>query len=250
MDRAPGYDDDSAVQVVSERPSRPWLIALAVALVVIGGMALIGRLLERQETSSATFSEPIDGMSIDTDNGDIIIVAASVDETRVEWVATYSVRSPDPTASIEGGWLEIDAGCPGFSLPFVGGCRVDIRVTAPVGAAIEAASANGDVEIEGVIGSLAADTSNGDVIGRRLAARTVGATTSNGAISLSFIQAPDRVTADTSNGAITIEVPNVPFRIEADTDNGRLTLDVVADPDAARVIEAASRNGDVTIRRS
>jgi hypothetical protein len=248
MDHAPGYDDELTVEVVSGR--RPWLIALAIALVVIGGLALIGRFLERQEISSLAFSEPIDGVSVDTNNGDIIIVASAVSETQVDWVATYSVIAPDPVAIVESGKLEIAGGCPGFSLPFIGGCRVDFRVTVPAGMIIEADSANGDVEVEGIIGSLSAETSNGDVIGRRLAARTVRANTSNGSVNLIFTQAPERVTADTSNGAITIEVPDVPFRVEADTDNGRVTLDVVADPDAARVIEATSNNGDITIRRS
>lgn len=249
MDGAPDTRDDLDIEIVPVRPLRPWLIALTVILVLVGGLALLGRLLDRQETVVSTFAQPIDTVVVGTPNGNILITASAAAEVEVERTAAFSIRSPRPGAEVADGTLTLEAGCPGLWLPLLGGCRVDYRITVPVGVAVTADAPNGDIELEGIAGPVMVGTSNGDVVGRRLLARLVEATTSNGSITLSFTQAPDRVRADTSNGPITIEVPDVPFRVETDTDNGRLTLDVIADPDAPRVIEANSSNGDITIRR-
>jgi DUF4097 and DUF4098 domain-containing protein YvlB len=241
-------------------------IVVALILIVVGASQLATSIFESKRTTVERFGEAVERLVIDADNGEITVTAAG-SEIVVERDERYVFRRPDREAELAGSTLVLDDGCPSFNFLFLGGCRVDFRVTVPADIALELDGSNGDITVEGVAGGVVlrtsngdidldrlsgdvdAETSNGSIVGRFLSSPSFSADTSNGRITLRFEQPPDRVVADSSNGDIDVEVPDLVYRIDADTDNGDIDVEVVSDPDAARTIEVRSNNGDIEVRR-
>ncbi len=242
-------------------------IVLAVILIVIGSSALIANVFESRRSTTQRFGDSVDSLVVSSANGEITVTAMSGTEIVVERDEHYLFRRPSREAELVGSSLVLGDGCPSFNFLFLGGCRVDFRVTVPADVSIDLESSNGDLVIEGITGGVVLRTSNGDIdldrltgeidaktsngsiIGRGLESPAVDADTSNGRISLVFEEPPDRLVAETSNGNIDIGLPALPYRINANTSNGDIDLDVVSDPEAARTIDVTSSNGDIDIRR-
>jgi hypothetical protein len=265
-----GFVDESAPRsgLRRGRTALRWgAILVAIILIVIGSSALITSIFESRRSTTQRFGDTIDRIVVMSDNGEISVTAVEGTEIVIERDERYVFRRPSRDADLKGTTLVLGDGCPSFNILFLGGCRVDFRLTVPAGVSIDLDSSNGDLVVEGITGGVVlhtsngdvdldrlsgevdAETSNGSIIGRSLTSPSVHADTSNGRITLIFDEPPDRVVADTSNGNIDIEVPAMPYRIDADTSNGDIDLDVVSDPDAARTIDARSSNGDIEIRR-
>ena len=268
-------EPDGADETSSERSAlgrtrtgaRIAAIVLAVVLIVIGSSALITNIFESRRSTTQRFGDTVDQLVVSSRHGEISVTAVEGTEIVIERDEHYVFRRPSREAELVGSTLVLGDGCPSFNFLFLGGCRVDFRVTVPAGVSLELDSSNGDLVVEGITGGVVLRTSNGDidldrltgeidaktsngaVIGRGLESSAVDADTSNGRISLVFEAPPDRLVAKTSNGNIDIEVPALPYRINANTSNGDIDLDVVSDPDAARTIDVTSSNGDIDIRR-
>ncbi len=251
--------------------SRSWakiaLMVVAVFLIVIGASALVTNIFESRRSTTQRFGDAVERLVVTAGNGEIIVTAASGTEIVIERDERYVFRRPSRVADLEGSTLVLDDGCPSFNMLFLGGCRVNFRITVPPGTSIDLDSSNGDLVVEGITGGAVLRTSNGDIdldrltgeidartsngaiVGRGLRSAAVDVDTSNGRISLVFEAPPDRVAAETDNGPIYLEVPDLAYRIDADTANGDIDLEVVSDPDATRTIEVESSNGDIEIRR-
>jgi hypothetical protein len=275
-DEIPPQDESTAPEAESpgrslgRRAGRAGRIALmiaAVVLIVIGTSALLTGIFESSRTTTARYDGAVDRLVVRSGNGEIVVTATDTAEIEVQRDERYVFRRPERAAGVEDGTLTIEDGCPSFNFLFLGGCRVDFRITVPAATAIDLDSSNGDLVVEGIEGSIVVKTSNGDIdldrvagpteavtsngsiVGRGLETATVRADTSNGRISLVFASVPDSVEADTSNGDIDIALPDAPYRIDADTGNGDVDVRVVSDPGAPRSITARSSNGNIDIRR-
>jgi hypothetical protein len=275
-DETPTRDERTASETASPdrslgrragRAGRIVMMIAAVVLIVIGASASLTGIFESSRTTTARYDGEVGRLVVRSGNGEIVVTATDTAEIEVQRDERYVFRRPSRVADVEGGTLTVEDGCPSFNLLFLGGCRVDFRITVPVATAIDLDSSNGDLVVEGiedaivvrtsngdidldrVAGPTEAVTSNGSIIGRGLETSAVRADTSNGRISLVFASIPDRVDADTSNGDIDIALPDAPYRIEADTSNGDVDVQVVSDPGAPRSITATSSNGNIDIRR-
>jgi len=249
------------------RAGRIALMIVAVVLIVIGASAILTGIFESTRATTVRYDGAVDRLVVRSGNGEIVVTATDTTEIEVQRDERYVFRRPGRVAAVEDGTLTLEDGCPSFNFLFLGGCRVDFRITVPAATAIDLDSSNGDLVVEGIEGTIVVRTSNGDIdldrvagateavtsngsiVGRGLETDTVRADTSNGRVSLVFASIPDGVEANTSNGDIDIALPDAPYRIDTDTGNGDVDIQVVSDPDARRSITATSSNGNIDIRR-
>jgi len=173
--------------------------------------------------------------------------------------------SNDVTIEQRGDVLHIDQDCTGFILNF--GCQASFDVTVPDGARVSGATSNGAVSLvgldgpvdvatsngaitlEGLTSSVVARTSNGAITGNGLGSAEVDLVTSNGRISLTFINPPSSVAVRSSNGALDVVLPPdaPPFAVETSTSNGSVTIDIRTDPTASQSISMRTSNGAITL---
>jgi hypothetical protein len=231
-----------------KRWRRPLIIIAGSLLILAGLTTLLNRLFQQTRTSTETYSETLEQLVINSDNGDVTIVTTQSEGVTVERTERYSFRLPKGTAEIDGTTLTLDEGCPGFFSIFLGRCRVDFRIEAPAGVEVTVNLSNGEIDVDGIGGGVSLNSSNGRITGRSLVATVLLADTSNGDIELVFTSAPERVVAETSNGDIEIVVPDHSYKIEAETSNGSIEYGVTNDPDAERSILATTSNGNIEVR--
>ncbi|MET0933157.1 MAG: DUF4097 family beta strand repeat-containing protein [Mycetocola sp.] len=255
----------------------PWLIVLLVVgiplilvALIIGGSIAAVNTFRGDPVSDTVDAEAASSLVVSIPNASIHLVESDDDQIHATMQGNYSGTRPTLTATESGRETEIRGGCPnGWFL--VNRCRVRIEVALPADLDVTVAGRNGAITAENLTGDLDLSTTNGSIevdessgalvlhsTNGRIeledsASTEVRAQTTNGAVHLSFAEAPDEVTANSTNGEIRIVVPDdgTEYFIEADTTNGRVdTEDVPGDRRANRTITAGTTNGGVTIETS
>ncbi len=186
-------------------------------------------------------------LDVTTENGAIDVVAAPVDEIEIRTAleesnrgdAAYAIDVDDERLVLTG---ECDSG-------WWRQCSVGFRVVVPAELDVVIETDNGRVGVDGLAGTLRIASDNGAVVGERLDATVVRATSHNGRIQLDFATAPTDVEATTDNGSIAIVVPDGEeiYAVDTDSANGSIDVAVRADPAAERHITARSNNGAIDI---
>ncbi|MCX6561182.1 MAG: DUF4097 family beta strand repeat-containing protein [Candidatus Aminicenantes bacterium] len=113
----------------------------------------------------------------------------------------------------------------GVRLELVRSTNGDVELIGKFGE-VAASSTNGNVRLEGAAGPAVLDTTNGDIVARDIRG-SVKADTTNGGITLTVDGLKDNVTADTTNGSIRVKLlGTVNARLEARTTNGHIDVAV------------------------
>jgi hypothetical protein len=264
-------------QTPPRRRLSPWVLVLlfvgipliALALIIGGSVAAVNA-FRGTPVSDSIDADAGSSLLIDAPNASIRLSVSDDDEIHATMRGSYSGREPSLDVTTTAGETEIRGGCPGGWFVF-NRCRVQIEVTGPADLDVTAGGRNGAITADGLTGDLNLSTTNGSIevdessgvlvlrsTNGRIeledsASTEVRAQTTNGAVRLSFAEAPDEVTANSTNGGIQIEVPDdgTEYYIEADTTNGRIdTEDVPGDRRADRTITAGTTNGGITIETS
>lgn len=250
------------------------LLAVGIPLVLIGLITggSIGALnaFRGDAVSDTVDAEAGSSLVVDAPNASIHLSESDDGEIHATMRGSYSGTRPTLTAAESGRETEIRGGCPDGWFLF-NRCRVRIEVALPADLDVTVGGRNGAITAEELTGDLNLSTTNGSIevdrSGGALVLRStngrielddsasteVRAQTTNGAVQLSFAEAPDEVTANSTNGAIHIEVPDdgTEYFIDADTTNGPVdTEDVPGDRRADRTITAITTNGGITIETS
>lgn len=238
-------------------------LVVGALLVVIGVVALVGRVGVGEETSTATF-DGVTRLEFDVANGPLQIRAGG-DETILDVTASTGWLAGEVEVVEDGGTLRVEHRCPSW---FAVSCRAEIDVTLPATATVEGDASNGPLTLAGLDGPVDVSTSNGAVTLRDLSAAvqvrtsngairgeglrgaSLDAGTSNGRIALDFAWPPTDVTLDTSNGSVEVVLPPEapPYALSTDTSNGQVVADVRTDPSAEGRIDIDTSNGDITVR--
>ncbi|MET4638089.1 DUF4097 family beta strand repeat-containing protein [Mycetocola sp. 2940] len=250
------------------------LLAVGIPLVLIGLITggSIGALnaFRGDPVSDTLDVDAASSLLVDAPNASIHLSDSDDNEIHATMRGDYSGARPTLTATESGRETEIRGGCPGGWFLF-NRCRVRIEVALPADLDVTVSGRNGAITAEELTGELTLSTTNGSIevdrsVGALVLRSTNGrieledsastevrAQTTNGAVQLSFAEAPDEVTANSTNGAIHIEVPDdgTEYFIDANTTNGRVdTEDVPGDRRATRTITAGTTNGGITIETS
>ncbi|MFF3287228.1 DUF4097 family beta strand repeat-containing protein [Streptomyces sp. NPDC003023] len=243
---------------------------LAVCGVVLLGVGLSGcGSADASEAPLEKKSFALSGktLTIDSDNSDIELVPADVDEVEVTrqvdgWVLFGS--GPEATWKMEDGKLTLKVKCDAIA----SNCVAQHTVKVPRGTsvtvdddngsvtasgfdtALKLRSDNGSVRVTDSSGALELDSGNGSVVAERVTGKKVVARSDNGSVRLELAGVPDRVETASDNGRIEIRLPaaGAPYAVDAKSDNGRVDVAVPTDAGSGHVVKARSDNGKVVVR--
>jgi hypothetical protein len=236
----------------------------------------------RAQTGSVELSGAVDLAVIRLDAGSLIVRGTSDGTIAVEHEIQWS-DGANPTVSedLVDGVLTVEATCPeGAGTE----CSVDLVISLPRGAAVEAAVgsavvqltdlgnavgveiangdvlmsriggdiwldvANGDVQIERATGDLHAELAAGSLRATGLSASEVYASTSSGKVDLEVERLAGRLTATTKSGDATVAVPdNRSYDVSAFSENGEVLVDVSSRAGAQLDLYLASVDGDIVV---
>lgn len=206
-------------------------------------------------------------LTIDSDNSAIELVPADIKDVQVTrqvdgWV--FLGDGPEPTWRMKDGTLTLRVKCDAVAAD----CEARHTIKVPRGlavtveddnggvtaagfdAALTIRSDNGEVTVRDSSGPLQIDSDNGEVVTEGISARTVRATSENGAVRLGLVAVPERVETTSDNGSVAIELPRsgAPYAVTATSANGDVDVDVATDKSSSHVVKARSDNGKVTVR--
>lgn len=228
-------------------PALVTAVCAAVALTGCGvSVDLGGDVTERTE-SEVIDAAGIERLRVETGNGRITVTAGDTDEIDVtarlretdEGDADWNVRDDGGTLVLEGrcdeGWFDE--------------CSVGFDVVVPADLGVDVETDNGRIDLDGLAGTVAAETDNGSIAATALQAPTVRADSDNGRIELRFSETPDDVTATSDNGSIAVRFPDDggSHDVTTKTDNGSVTVDVRTDPTSDRSIAVETDNGSIEV---
>ncbi|MEU1892595.1 DUF4097 family beta strand repeat-containing protein [Streptomyces pristinaespiralis] len=206
-------------------------------------------------------------LTIASDNTDIELVPADVDEVEVTrqvdgWVFLGS--GPDASWKMADGTLTLKVKCDAIASDCVARHTVKVprgtsvtvdddngSVTASgFDTALKLRSDNGSVKVTDSSGALELDSENGSVVAEGVTGKNVVATSDNGSVRLELAAVPDRVETHSDNGRVEITLPGAgaPYAVDAKSDNGDVDVAVPTDDNSARVVKARSDNGEVVVR--
>jgi hypothetical protein len=257
--------------VITETPQRrrPILRILAIVglvLLVIAGLNALSWALRTTDRHSSSITDSYDQVEIDVSVGEVIIEAASGDETTLDYrTESGLLRTAEVRQRIEGNRLIIEGDCGTAWLP-LGYCRADVTLTVPADVDVVASSSAGRVTATGLEGSadlrssagrvdvhdhsgpLRAHSSAGVVAVDGLASDDAEITSSAGVVEVTAVEPPQNLVAESSAGEVRVTLPDEDYDLEADTSAGDTRLEVSIDPDSEYHVRVHSSAGDVTVR--
>ncbi len=212
------------------------------------------------------FTAPITAVSVHVTSGDISIEPSTDADTEVATSGVHGLTYPTDQERVVGHTLFITSSC-GSSVPFNNRCSRDyvLRLQPHVGVIVhsEQGSINvrgldgplsvhsdqGDVTIAGGSNTLVASSGQGDVTVSRSRATSLSVHSGQGDVFIDLMAPPTRVSAISGQGGVTVELPRgrTSYQVQATSGQGSVTNSVGDNPASARVIDASSGQGDVTV---
>jgi hypothetical protein len=224
------------------------LVMVAVAALVVWAVARnisanvdVGTETKRLETQTEAST-----VRIDNDCGQISVREGSDGVVRTDARITRVWQTPTVTSQDEGDTAMVEVNCP----PFSGTVRLTVEV--PSGVEVQARSAAGGVQADGLTGQLDLHSSAGSVQGQNLQSEQVVAQSSAGSVTLQWSSDADprQVDASSSAGSVTVLLPDragTAYAVDADSSAGSTTVNVRTDPQSTRTVRAESSAGSVTV---
>ncbi|MEU2072609.1 DUF4097 family beta strand repeat-containing protein [Streptomyces sp. NPDC013489] len=246
---------------------RPFRVLLASGGVLVASLALVGcgSDVEGAPVERKTFAFAGDALTVDSDNSELVITPADIDDVRVErqvdgWV--FMGSGPDPEWKLVDGKLPLRVNCNGVSSNCDALHRIQVprdvavtvdndngRVTADGFATpMKVRSDNGDVRVREAGGPLDIGTENGDVtVDPGATAPEVVARSDNGDVRIALGTVPRRVDVVTDNGDVHVSVPTAEYEVTGASDNGDVRIDVPRRDKSGHSVNVRSDNGDVSV---
>lgn len=204
------------------------LLAISGVVVALLAAAGLNVLLSSDVDETHTVQPDVDvtRIEVDIDAGAITLVPADDLTVAVRQHAGRFAGTPSATTEFTDGVLRITGSC---SLLGVGRCHTSVTIATPPDMAIRARTAAGSIEGEIVRGNLEA-------------------TTLAGSVSLTVTGEVSHLAATTEAGRVELVVPDDVYAVDARTTLGRTRIEVDTVAGAAKVIQARSEVGRITIR--
>lgn len=229
-----------------------WMVlTVAVAMAACGGGA----------ESVTEFEDSPSGVEIEIARGNVSIVGnASVDGASVD--AAIQDGDPSPSYELESGVLAISDACDGDT-----GCRADYVVSIAGDADVTVTTADGNVALTDLTGTVTVDVADGDVtlasltgdmrvalgtggvLGTRLVSDAATFETQEGDVDVTFDEPVTRLVVVSEDGDITVQLPEAPYAFDVSAPNGAIDLVLDDDATAANTVTLEAGNGDITVYR-
>ncbi|MFF3758373.1 DUF4097 family beta strand repeat-containing protein [Streptomyces sp. NPDC002185] len=251
------------IVMVAGRPFRV-LLASGVAVFALAGCGAADA--EGAPVERKAFAFGGDALTVDSDNSELVITPADIDEVRVErqvdgWV--FMGSGPDASWKLVDGRLTLRVECDAVA----SSCGAVHRIQVPRGVAVSVEDGNGDVTADGFTTPLKVRSDNGDVRVRNVSgaldlgsgngdvdvedsvtSARLSVRSDNGGVGISLRTVPRKVDVVTDNGDVTVTVPRAEYAVSGSSDNGDVRLDVPRRDDSEHVVSLRSDNGDLTVR--
>ena len=239
-------------------------LLIAVASIAWATFAAITVSARQEATESASYGG-VQSLTVDTDDADVALTAASGDATRVDQKVQWSFRRPTVSVAHNGNQLIIRSHCP---FQMVWSCSVHLTVELPPATAVDVHTGSGNIAVAGltagatlstsdgnikathIVGDLTMRSSNGNVTATETRSEHIDASSSDGSVRVDLASSATEVRATTSNGNVTVLVPDQPgvaYQVSSHAGNGSQTVSVSTDPSSPRHITARSDDGDVRV---
>jgi DUF4097 and DUF4098 domain-containing protein YvlB len=205
---------------------------------------LLACLLAAHGAAAAEFEERVPAESggrlrVQLDTGSVEVEGHDENEVRVE--ASSSGLADAMRFTLEGRGSDIELrGRRRGVMGWFSGARVRVHIRVPQAFSLDIRTGGGEVEVEGIEGTLSARTSGGEVSAREIEG-PVELRTSGGEVRVEEVHGD--VEARTSGGAV--EISEVEGRIEAATSGGRMEIHDVSGP-----VDARTSGGSISVRFS
>jgi DUF4097 and DUF4098 domain-containing protein YvlB len=222
------------------------LLALVAVVVLVAARGISGGTSPGTESKRLETRTEATTVSIENECGQISLREGADGVVRTEARITRLWRAPTVTSGEQGDVARVEVDCPAFS------GTVQLTIEVPAGVEVEARSAAGGVDADGLSGRLDLRSSAGSVRGENLTSDDVEAQSSAGSVSLRWTDDadPQRVDASSSAGSVTVLLPdreNTAYAVDADSSAGTTRVEVRTDPAATRTVRADSSAGSVTV---
>ncbi|MEE1818291.1 DUF4097 family beta strand repeat-containing protein [Streptomyces sp. SP18ES09] len=249
--------------MVTGRPFRV-LLASGVAVFALAGCGTADA--EGAPVERKAFAFGGDALVVDSDNSELVITPADIDEVRVErqvdgWV--FMGSGPEASWKLVDRRLTLRVECDAVA----SSCGAVHRIQVPRGVAVsveddnggvtadgfstplKVRSDNGDVRVRNASGALDLGSGNGDVdVEDSVTSARLSVRSDNGDVGISLRTVPRKVDVVTDNGDVTVTVPRAEYAVSGSSDNGDVRLDVPRRDDSEHVVSLRSDNGDLAVR--
>ncbi|MCY0986750.1 hypothetical protein OV203_06440 [Nannocystis sp. ILAH1] len=225
--------------------SRHRLVSAAVAVLALPvamGPGRCGFISDFTETF--LFTEEIDRIVLNTDDGNIDAVAYDREGIFIRRHSFGYLRSfLDPVERIDGTDLMLDIHC-----KFEGNCSFDHMMEIPLGVALDITMSHALIDMGYVDSALEMTFETGYFYGVRLATPTFALTADEADVDAEFVVAPETLTIALGTGDVVLQLPAGSYACNLDAAAGKVSLDgVTCDDAAAAILDVQVDEGDITV---
>ncbi|MGW6390146.1 DUF4097 family beta strand repeat-containing protein [Streptomyces sp. NPDC055103] len=250
----------------ARRPSRVFLAAGGVLLAAFPLSACGTVDTGDAPVERRTFAFDGGALTVDSDDSEIVVTPADVDDVVVErqvdgWV--FMGSGPDADWKLEDGRLTLRVDCDAVA----SSCGAVHRIQVPRDVAVTVETENGDVSAEGFATSLKVRSDDGDVqVAKSTGALDLG--TENGDLAVQGDTRSPRVLVRSDDGDVLIALGAVPLQVDVIThdgdvdvtlptgeyeatgssDSGDVHVDVPRRDGSGHAVSVRSDDGDISVR--
>ncbi len=220
-------------------------VTCAAALAIAGCATLkqVGAGSHSPPATTFTITAPVTTVVIEGGASSITVTGSSRDTVLVSQQLSYTKTPPATSRRVAGTTLTLSYSCPAQLV-----CGVAYEVEVPQAVALRVSTRAGAITLNGLGGSVSAQTYAGLITASDLSSQTAELKSYAGGIVATFSVAPASVSASTNIGPITVTVPgSASYNVSAHTYVGSSTVTVRKSAASAHVITASSDLGSITI---
>lgn len=242
-------------------------LALTAVLVGTGTVVAVNAMAHRTVQDEHTYAFRGTDLSVELAIGEIQVTPSEEDDRiRVRRRLTYGLHRPAAEARIDGDVFRVrDAGCPA---PVSSSCRVRWQLQVPRFLTVNIRTDSGAITVSGMSGRVHVVTDGGDirtiaasgpkvtllskegsVTAENISSQQVVATSTSGAVSVSFRTPPSLAFGKSEVGSVEMVLPPGPetYRVNASSPQGLRTVTVPDDVGSRRRVDASSVKGAVRV---
>ena len=229
-------------------PGRVVTLVIGLPLMLAGvgwsAFALVGVLARTSEHHHASYAWSGGNVTLNVGDGDALIRTADTRAVQVDYTEHYEFKRPRWRVTSSAGGLSLTGHCASGILGQ--NCFINYVITIPQQAGLRLHVGDGNVNLQGVAGSVVIKAGDGDIDGSGLLSKTVQVSSGDGGIHLQWAAAPSSVALSMGDGNIDLTVPSGsgPYAIRQ-SGLGGSDITVATDPNAAHTM--VLRNGDGSI---
>jgi hypothetical protein len=243
-------------------------LAMALLLVGTGSLVAVNAMARRTVQEQQVYAFRGTDLSVELAIGDVQIVpSAKDDQVTVRRRVTYGLQRPDVESRIDGEIFRVrDEPC---AAPVSSSCHVHWRLDVPRFLTVNVRTVSGAISVSGISGRVHLVSDGGDirtasasgpkvtllsktgsVTAQNLSSQQVVATTTTGAVSLTFRTPPSLAFGKSELGSVEILLPPGPetYRVNANNSpEGLRTVTVPDDVSSRRRVDVSSVTGAVRV---